>query len=786
MTMRLLATAALAAASAAVYAADTAWDFETESEIRSAPRLNRRDYRFGVTNMCASSGRNSFFLAAPAWEKGMYEWPAFTLKSPVSDWSGYDRLSIDVVNLGDDGDMVSLRIAGPDGKTDLGLARSFALPAWGHGRWIVDLAYWPRETSPTNIARLYFYTGKPQSMCAFFDRITLLRPGDPLPPEPVFDAASRAAMDAGRRAYDARRAGRRAAFVSALAAENAAAGISPDGFLVGQASSMDGVRPKDTYAARGPGGMSLSLARGESEALQVLVTPTDGDLEDVSVRVSALKLKKPWWKRFAGNVWLPSGSVRVSAMGYVKTESRPRYSTGYNVATNEPPGYRRLVKRTPLGWWPDIILDFMASVPVKAGDVQSFWVDVCAPRDAVPGVYEGVVTVSAAGRRSASLPFSVRVYGFEIPKLPPIPVMVSFSPGVYVRPDQHGARDRVLRDAAAGKPDSPVNAWKARKLEWGDFLADRFVTMMPIYQHGGELPYDVWDRLKSQGRMGYYNLCYFSPQPLDDTPERRRKWNQWSDWVAGVIARRWQEAKAHGLETNCVFYCCDETRADRLGEVDAMLAKLKGKFPEIPFATTAYDDSFGTGIHLREMDIFIPQTVKFDSARAARSRDEGHKVWWYYACDQRAPLANAFTEGQPIEQRLLMGAMSAKWRPDGFLYYQMAYFNSLDCVTSGPYTSWNPRSWWNQHGDASWVAVGPGGKPLSTQRFENFRDGLEDLWYAELLRRKLAANPSAPWAARAKALLEVPRSVVDTLSNYTDDAKAVYAWRDGMAELLCK
>ena len=440
------------------------------------------------------------------------------------------------------------------------------------------------------------------------------------------------------------------------------------------------------------------------------------------------------------------------------------------------------MKRTPLGWWPDPILDFLGSCDVKAGDVQSFWVAVHAPSDAEPGLYAGRITVAAKGRRSVSFPFTVRVNGFEIPKTPPMPIAVSFSPGVYVRPDQHGARDRDFREKAMNKPDSPINLWKERKFEWGDFLADRFITMMPIYQHGGELPYDVWARLKSQGRMGCYNLCYFSPQKLDRPG--LKKWTQWSDWVVSVLERRLKEAKEHGLEKHAIFYCCDETQPDRFDQIDAMLDKFKARFPGLPIATTAYDNSFGTGEHLKKMDIFIPQTVKFDRELAEKSRALGHKVWWYYACDQRAPYANSFTECQPIEQRLLMGAMAARWRPDGFLYYQSAYFNSLDCITQGPYTNWDPRSWWNEHGDATWVAVGPGGKPLTTQRLENFRDGLEDLWYAELLRRKLAAAPDAPWARRARALLAVPRAVVDTLENYTDNADVVYIWRNAIADLL--
>lgn len=747
-------------------------DFESDEELKSAPRLNRKTYRFGVTNLCATSGRNSFFLSVDRWANGDYEWPAFTLNPTVNDWSEYDRLVFDMINLGADGDMLSLRVAGPDGKADLGLARSTPLPAWGHSRWVVDLRYWPKETSPTNITRVYFYTHRPQDTHVFLDRFVLLKPGEPLPQTPKnLDGRTVAAVRAGRKAHKSAIAARRKAFLDSLAAADAAAGVRPDGFLVGMASSTDGVRPKDTFSAKPPK-FNLRLARNEHEALQVLVTPTDGDLSDVSVSVSTLKMKSE-------GAALPGDAAKVSVVGYVKTTSRPRYPIGYTVPTNAAPGYVRLTKRTPLGWWPDPLLDFLGACDVRHGDVQSFWVGVHAPADAAPGVYEGKIVVSAKGRRGAAFPFSVRVDGFAIPNTPPIPIAISFSPTVYVRPDQHGARDRDFAAKAKAKADSPINLWKTRKLEWGDFLADHFITMMPIYQHGGELPYDVWDRLKAQGRMGTYNLCYFSPQKLDEPG-----WTRWSDWVVSVLAKRIDEARAHGLEKNCIFYCCDETKKDRFREIDAMLAKFKAKFPDLPIATTAYDDEFGMGEHLRKMDIFIPQTIKFDVEKAAKSRSLGHKVWWYYACDQKAPYANSFTESQPIEMRLLMGAKAAKWRPDGFLYYQIAYFNSLDCITSGPYTEWSPRSWWNEHGDATWVAVGPGGKPLSTLRLENFRDGLEDLWYAELLRRKLDASPNAPWSARARELLAVPRTVVDTLANYTDDADTLYAWRGAIADLL--
>ena len=179
---RIVGSLAVAMAVCAASAATSLFDFESEDEIKAAPRGKGKTFSYGVTNLCATSGRNAFFLSADRWRPGDYAWPAFTLSPSVHDMSGYDRLVIDVMNLGADGDVLALRLAGPDGKTDLGLSRSLALPAWGHSRWVVDLQYWPKEASPTNITRVYFYTHCPQDTHVFLDRFVLLKPGEPLPP----------------------------------------------------------------------------------------------------------------------------------------------------------------------------------------------------------------------------------------------------------------------------------------------------------------------------------------------------------------------------------------------------------------------------------------------------------------------------------------------------------------------------------------------------------------------------------------------------------------------------
>ena len=139
-----------------------------------------------------------------------------------------------------------------------------------------------------------------------------------------------------------------------------------------------------------------------------------------------------------------------------------------------------------------------------------------------------------------------------------------------------------------------------------------------------------------------------------------------------------------------------------------------------------------------------------------------------------------------------MGAMTAKYRPDGFLYYQISIWNSRKPITSGPFTDWDPRSWTTYHGDGSWTCVGPDGAPLPTIRLENFRDGLEDYAYVRLLESAVAAveasadlrTAQADWLRQAKACLEVPADVVKNKTEFTYNPAVLYRWRDALAAAI--
>ncbi len=782
-----------------------------------------------------ASGSHSLRFTTPAWRPeehgGRHIWPAFEGAPPVSDWSAYDRLVFEVVNVTAVPQRLMLFIT--DGKTATrsGLRHRERIEPHGHRRVVVDVrkGFRERKLDATDVRRMHFYTeSPPEDMVVYLDRLLLLKPGEAVPAlsEPFLrdlralqtpkmtalkhrikasvDRMAAAAQEAPRVREWARRTGRdtlaaiaqfeapparlvetevmraldalerlegdvaRAEGLFALRLEfegirdkvqegNGAQGRDT---LVAFADSMSKILPR---AEPGMGSLSvapstsLCLAQNETESLQVAVIPQGVGLQDVSVTVSGLT--GPGGARF------PDNAARSVPMGYVRTRSVPPYGSDH------------------VGWWPDPILDFLPAVSVAKGDVQSFWVRVRAPRDQRPGQYHGKLAVKVGARVAFEFDLTVRVYAFTLPDRTPLPSAITFFP--KDRLQEGGAEESAeWRE----RPDFPVTAWQRQIPAWTDFLADYFITTDSLYEYTGWAPrFEQLVRLRDQGRLGRFNLGYYGA--CGESPEAIATWEE---RAIGRIRPRYEKARKLGLLEYAYIYGCDEHKAKEFPRVERAAARLRKAFPGVMIMTTTYDHSFGEDSPIQSMDAFCPLTPRYDRERADAVRAKGKQVWWYICCGPRHPHANMFVEYPAIEGRLLMGAMTAKYRPDGFLYYQTSIWNSRKVIDQGPYTEWNPRSWTTYHGDGSWVCVGPDGMPLPTIRLENFRDGLEDYAYARLLESVLVeverrgGGPAnmTDWVGRARELLAVPESLVASMTTYSRDPGQVRRWRRDMAEAI--
>lgn len=736
-------------------------DLSVESQRMAQPKFVQPSFACNVEDGIWADGRWCYrFHVTQSWNGSLPQWPSVNLKPTVTDWTPYDRLVVDVFNNAIGGDVLCAFLSQPDGRLQNGLSpKSLPLADYGYSRWVMDLRKWPKETNPKNIGRVHFFFTTPSSADVHLSGFHLLKPGEPLPPvsgtflaEKVRPAEARA---------EALRQERRRVTLERFTSRCRAVGQTGEYAWIGKATSMQKVRPREGFDVEAADAFSLKLARGEYESFQVLVMPNGRDLANVTVeaRVEGIDPK----------------AIKTSLVGYVKTINPPPYKGGCNVATNLPGGYYRKTKSLPTGWWPDPILDWTDTTDVKGDDLQGFWVRMKCPDNQRAGTYSGSLKVKGLKGEKAfevTFPLTVRVYDFAVPKKSPLPLAITFSPEPHLQfaTDEDLALAKKLR----ADPLSPLNAWRKHEVEWGDFLADHYLTMDSLYHGGKGIHWDVLLRLKEQGRLGLFNLGYWSypgnmePATLDA-------------WAKNIHARfdaPYAKAKELDILDHAYLYGCDEISPKYFPNIAYALDELKKFYPGVPLFTTAYDHDFGTGeSKLAKMDWFTPTTVKYaeNFAKVAPSRASGHQVWWYIACGPHAPYANMFVEYTGIEARQLMGAQTVKWRPEGFLYYQISIWNSLRPIEgNNPFTDWEPRSWTRYHGDGSWFCCGPEGRPCATIRMENFRDGLEDLAYAQEYERRTGKT------------CEVPVEVCRDINQFSEDPKVYYAWRDRIAEEIEK
>ncbi len=484
----------------------------------------------------------------------------------------------------------------------------------------------------------------------------------------------------------------------------------------------------------------LYLAKYEHEAFQVVVMP-DQPLSSCTVGVGPLQ----------GPAGAFNGTVQVSLVGHCDVADNwlsdlnityPAHLTDYH------------------GWWPDPLLTFQQTCAVNAYDRVAFWIDVATRADTPAGDYAGTVTVSAAGQTPKTVQLVVHVWDFTLPVRSSLPT--AFSCDLWMARSLYGNQwsDAIVRQF------------------WDMQLAHR-LSVAHLYQSNTEDLGDIhyW-RNRGANAFNVKNVTNGDLAPLAPLVNSLR-----SEGILG-------EAYAYGF---------DEATPDRFAGMAAVFGQVHSQYPGLRTMTTAGDASFGTSsstAFLRPVvDIWVPTTPVYNQAMAEGLRAEGKDMWWYIAVGPRHPYANFFVEYPAIEARLLLGAMSYKYKAGGFLYYSTVNWplemgNTI--ITSGPYTNWDPRSLLHPKGwadgDGSLFCPGPTG-PIPTIRLENIRDGLEDYEYLRLLadwvRRIGTACPPTTaqqtFLNESRALLAVPGTLVTSVATYTRDPEVLYSWRQQLA-----
>lgn len=490
--------------------------------------------------------------------------------------------------------------------------------------------------------------------------------------------------------------------------------------------------------------VSLQLAKGERESAQVLIT-TGEACELPCVELSLTPLVNA-----SGAVL--KGAFTWQRLGYLAR--RPEYAP-------HPCGVDPHEK-----WVPEVLLP-AAPMRVRKGGTHGAWLTVFSARDAEAGMYSGAVAVKVGGKPVATVPVSVEVWDFALPRRFSFPAMIAVMDGFIRRhyPDDFPTRHREAMDMMLD-----------HRLDWTDISRTS--------------PPDIEDVAYAKARgQRHVNLLNLVPPP-----PKGREWvvygskeTVFSEWFFTHITNTLTPYVAvlgrHGLLEGCCIYGFDERQSDYYEGIDRMWKRLKAAYPDLPLITSAY--MYRDRVMHPETvsplwtttDWHTPLTSYYREDVSDELRALGKQVWWYTCCGPFYPYCNFASYENPTVEGRLIAWMTHRYRSDGFLYWNVNHWNGwqpkLD-ETDVWFPDWN--TWGGLQAPGDGILAYPGKRGiLPSIRLVNLRDGSEDYDYLVLAAAK-----------EPDAVKTIERTLIRSMTDFTRDPAAIRAARAKLAGIILK
>jgi len=749
--------------------------FEPDACLRA---WSLRDVKGTLASDHATDGKRSARLVYPQWKEGMQLWPASIVdhgrgQFRVRDWSRFEKLLFDVYNATDQSATLKLRLDDTTGKR---WTRAFSIPS--KGPFAAEIAISALSIDTTQVVHFDLFMTKPAIDTVYFvDNIRL--EAYPLEVEeaqfvPDVFAAGKVAVGC-----KLSRAGTCQIEIANSAGQVVArheqltrtlrwqwdgltnGGPAGPGRYRTALKVTDTAWSKDTATVRQLGPFDVLPANERSQAVawyepttqkvmlhdrpaagRAIVNWTDlapdrADLPAVRIdlcrneyegaQVVWLTRERRMKLRFAieglrhaqSNAHFPMERSTIYQVGYVKTQDPKTYKVDF------------------IGWWPDPLLPAQEMF-AEPGECLPIWISLKSEPDTQPGPYHGRLRVWADGQAAGSLPLEVHVHAAILPRT--TTVRTTFS-----------TYNSMIAKIYGGELTPQM--WR----KYQEFIADHRINPDSIYRSSPPPLEDV-DHFTKRGQLNAFNLMYLrrsdKKHPYDEAHLQR---------IASVLDPYVAELRKRDLASRAYIYGFDEVGPDQYPAMRRAFSFVKQRYPEIPTVTTGRDHSFGIDSDLDDVvDIWVPLTPRYDLKRAEAARARGKEVWWYICCGPRNPYANWFVEYTALEPRLLWW-MTYQHRAPGFLYYTMSRWPLQKeplRIDGRNKTNWNPASYRTFNGDGSLFCGGPDG-PITTIRFENLRDGIEDHELLHQLAQRLRDGGTA-----SRGLCD---ELIPTLTTFTRD-----------------
>lgn len=345
-------------------------------------------------------------------------------------------------------------------------------------------------------------------------------------------------------------------------------------------------------------------------------------------------------------------------------------------------GYRPDKTQYDSSWVADRI-EPIRSMRYEAKTVQPVWITFDVPRDAVPGVYKGSVSVTSGGKICGVLPYSIRVLDRTLPEpgkqsfhldLWQNPFAVARVANVPLWSREHFEAMRPLMERLARAGQKGITASITHK-PWGGQTYDYFENMITeIKRADGTWMYDytVFDRwvefMQSCGIRPYI-YCYsvipwkltfrYYDQATNSMVDRKlgvsdSEFDEY--WVTKLKAFA-AHLKEKGWFEHTVI-AMDERPKESMEAALRVIRKADPKY-KISLAGNYHDELNG-----EIFDYCIPYDAKYPEGVVEGRRAKGEITTFYTCCSEAFP--NTFTFSQPVEAAAF-GLIAEERGLDGYL-----------------------------------------------------------------------------------------------------------------------
>ena len=445
------------------------------------------------------------------------------------------------------------------------------------------------------------------------------------------------------------------------------------------------------------------------------------------------------------------------------------------------------------GWYPDGLIPFrhpesgqpltgarLTAVPfdLPANQTHGFWVDVFVPADAAPGKYSGTYRLTAAGKPLATVPVSLTVWDFDLPRVSTMATALG-SPAERIR-------GYYAKRAKAGKEKEPSD-YSVLDAQCAEMLSRHRInatpppnSIAPVPQPDGSFAVssEQIDALRTFVDRYHVNAMPL-PHPRTAVKDPEKESAKLRAWLAA-----WDRAAAELDRPGVVFfvYLRDEPndkKAYRYVQLWGRAIRSAKSVVKVMVVEQTWTQNEDWGDLYGAVDIWCPLFPLFKAESAAKRQALGETVWTYTALCQRDKTPWWHTD-YPLLNYRVPAWISWRYRIRGILYWGgMSYWKDVKDPWTDPGTldrrDRSPKLMYNGEGSLLYPARAVGYEGIAPSiRIKALRDSIEDYEYLAILER----------SGREADAQEVVTRLADSWFKWDPDPKAYEKARARLAEMI--